>query len=226
MSEIVTAKNRVSLQAALGALPIFPLGQVALFPNALLPLHIFEPRYQAMLKDVLETHGALAIAHVEDPADVDALGNPKISSIAGAGVIVEHELLPGGSRQHRFARRRSRGFERAAVRFSVSSRAWPQVIADSTNQSVASSTSARRCSGAATAFASAVRRHDASFTFQMPPTSTAPRSPTPARIICWSTLPHVSTFSSESDVAERVRFVTSELVVQKRDVVRCSRAEF
>ncbi|MEO8875983.1 MAG: LON peptidase substrate-binding domain-containing protein, partial [Polyangiaceae bacterium] len=89
-------KNRVSLQAALDALPVFPLGQVVLFPNALLPLHIFEPRYQAMLKDCLATNGALAIGHVEDPADLDGLGHPKISAIAGAGCIVEHESLPGG----------------------------------------------------------------------------------------------------------------------------------
>ena len=34
---------------ALGNLPVFPLPQAVLFPRALLPLHIFEPRYRAML---------------------------------------------------------------------------------------------------------------------------------------------------------------------------------
>ena len=33
-------------------LPLFPLG-VVLFPGALLPLHIFEPRYRRLLEDVL-----------------------------------------------------------------------------------------------------------------------------------------------------------------------------
>lgn len=34
-------------------LPLFPLG-VVLFPGALLPLHIFEPRYRRLLEDVAE----------------------------------------------------------------------------------------------------------------------------------------------------------------------------
>lgn len=34
-------------------LPMFPLGTV-LFPHMVLPLHIFEPRYQALIHDVLE----------------------------------------------------------------------------------------------------------------------------------------------------------------------------
>ncbi len=33
-------------------LPMFPLGTV-LFPHMVLPLHVFEPRYQALLEDVL-----------------------------------------------------------------------------------------------------------------------------------------------------------------------------
>ncbi|MBO0859558.1 MAG: LON peptidase substrate-binding domain-containing protein, partial [Chloracidobacterium sp.] len=34
-------------------IPIFPLPLVQ-FPNAITPLHIFEPRYRKMLKDVME----------------------------------------------------------------------------------------------------------------------------------------------------------------------------
>ena len=34
---------------------IFPLGEVVLFPDTLLPLHIFEPRYRMMLRTVLES---------------------------------------------------------------------------------------------------------------------------------------------------------------------------
>ena len=36
-------------------IPIFPLPNVVLFPSALLPLHIFEPRYRAMVADALES---------------------------------------------------------------------------------------------------------------------------------------------------------------------------
>src|SRR5438045_9337066 len=35
-------------------IPIFPLPNVVLFPNVLLPLHIFEPRYRAMVADALK----------------------------------------------------------------------------------------------------------------------------------------------------------------------------
>src|SRR5579883_1951111 len=58
------ATKGADLEAALAELPIFPLPHVVLFPRALLPLHVFEPRYRAMLKDALETHRAIAMAMV------------------------------------------------------------------------------------------------------------------------------------------------------------------
>jgi len=43
-------------------LAVMTLPQVAFFPQALLPLHIFEPRYRLMLKEVLATHRLFAVA--------------------------------------------------------------------------------------------------------------------------------------------------------------------
>ena len=37
------------------ALPIFPLPKAVLLPGTRLPLHIFEPRYLAMVEDCLKT---------------------------------------------------------------------------------------------------------------------------------------------------------------------------
>src|SRR5258706_13477138 len=34
-------------------IPLFPLPNVVLFPGMALPLHIFEPRYRAMVRDAL-----------------------------------------------------------------------------------------------------------------------------------------------------------------------------
>ena len=34
-------------------IPIFPLPNAVLFPNVFMPLHIFEPRYRAMVSDAL-----------------------------------------------------------------------------------------------------------------------------------------------------------------------------
>jgi ATP-dependent Lon protease len=40
---------------AVRELPLFPLPDVVLFPQEVLPLHIFEPRYRMLLRTVLET---------------------------------------------------------------------------------------------------------------------------------------------------------------------------
>ena len=44
------------------AIPIFPL-PVVQFPNAITPLHIFEPRYRKMLKDVMEKDKTFGIIY-------------------------------------------------------------------------------------------------------------------------------------------------------------------
>jgi len=46
--------------------PLFPLPNVTLFPNVMLPLHIFEPRYRCMVEDVLHSDRVLAIASLKD----------------------------------------------------------------------------------------------------------------------------------------------------------------
>jgi ATP-dependent Lon protease len=82
-----------SLERALAAIPVFPLPRLVLFPGALLPLHIFEPRYRAMLADSLATHRCIAMALVEDPGAAEP---PAFARVAGAGIIVEHQPLPDG----------------------------------------------------------------------------------------------------------------------------------
>lgn len=47
---------------------------VTLFPHALLPLYIFEPRYRKMLADCLSGHRMFAIAHADDDGGVAAIG--------------------------------------------------------------------------------------------------------------------------------------------------------
>jgi ATP-dependent Lon protease len=92
------------LAPALEALPIFPLPQTVLFPSALLPLHVFEPRYRAMVKDCLATHKAMAVALIRDSAEREeavAAGTagrrqPAIETIAGLGVIIDHVELADG----------------------------------------------------------------------------------------------------------------------------------
>lgn len=47
-------------------LPVMTLPNVALFPQALMPLHIFEPRYRQMLKDVLASNRLFAVAGLNE----------------------------------------------------------------------------------------------------------------------------------------------------------------
>jgi hypothetical protein len=60
--------------------PIFPLAGALLFPRAQLPLHIFEPRYRAMVRDALAGDRLIAMVqpkgHGEPPAlfDIGCLG--------------------------------------------------------------------------------------------------------------------------------------------------------
>lgn len=42
--------------------PVFPLPDTVLFPYTVLPLHVFEPRYRAMVRDARENDGMIAIA--------------------------------------------------------------------------------------------------------------------------------------------------------------------
>lgn len=44
--------------------PVMPLSGVLLFPNALLPLHIFEPRFREMLKHALDDGRMMCVALV------------------------------------------------------------------------------------------------------------------------------------------------------------------
>jgi len=74
-------------------LPVFPLPATVLFPGTALPLHIFEPRYAAMVEDAMADDGALGIVMLRDEADPMAPQAP-IHRVACAGRIVHCERLP------------------------------------------------------------------------------------------------------------------------------------
>ena len=93
-----------------------------LFPGALLPLHVFEPRYRAMVKDCLETHKAMAIALIRETGERDPHGHPAIEAVAGVGVIIDHAELPDGRYNILLQGRARVPLDRAPVRPSVPAR--------------------------------------------------------------------------------------------------------
>lgn len=77
--------------------PVFPLQACALLPHATIPLHIFEPRYRAMVNDALESHGLIAMATFEgDRWQSEYQGSPPIRPILCVGYIVQHRRLADG----------------------------------------------------------------------------------------------------------------------------------
>ena len=66
-------------------LPLFPLPRTVLFPRTFLPLHIFEPRYRDMTKDILGTHHHLLMALAMNLEQIDPL--PETSGFHPVGTL-------------------------------------------------------------------------------------------------------------------------------------------
>lgn len=75
-------------------LPLFPLPRLVLLPTQLLPLHVFEPRYRALVEHCLATDRLLGLATLRDGTEHDAV--PAIHDLVGIGRIVRHQSLPDG----------------------------------------------------------------------------------------------------------------------------------
>ena len=76
--------------------PLFPLGDVVLFPGVRVPLHIFEPRYQQMMQAALDGDRVIGMVAVRPDHAEDMAGDPAVFPIGCAGVIERHEHLPDG----------------------------------------------------------------------------------------------------------------------------------
>ncbi len=78
------------------AIPIFPLEVTMLFPGVSRPLHIFEPRYRAMVADALKGDRIIGMTTLKPGFEANYAGRPPIYEIGCAGVITDVEELPGG----------------------------------------------------------------------------------------------------------------------------------
>jgi len=78
------------------SLPIFPLPDLTFFPHTLLPLHIFEARYRAMITDCMGRDRQLAVVGLKPGYEAIYDGRPPVYPIAGAGIIVRCERMATG----------------------------------------------------------------------------------------------------------------------------------
>jgi Lon protease-like protein len=74
-------------------LPMFPLSAVV-FPHASMPLHVFEPRYRAMLRDCLAADGRFGIVLIERGSEVG--GGDQRSRLGTRCVVTQAVELPDG----------------------------------------------------------------------------------------------------------------------------------
>jgi ATP-dependent Lon protease len=199
------------LAPALTALPLFPLPTL-LFPGALLPLHVFEPRYRAMVRDVLDTHRALAVVLITGPDELDEHGHPRIAKVAGAGIIVDHLELPSG-RFNILVRGRARVSLEELPFVDKPYRQAQATVLPTPPGEVAPSDVAALVS-AANAFATRVREREPRFDFPLPKDA-------PASAIADLCAHHLvldpkerQTILETLDVGERVRLVAAALALQ------------
>ena len=77
-------------------LPLFPLPNVVLFPNVFLPLHIFEPRYRAMVADAIAGDRMIGMVLLRPGWEHDTEGSPLVFDVGCSGVITHVEQLADG----------------------------------------------------------------------------------------------------------------------------------
>lgn len=78
------------------ALPIFPLPDLTFFPRTMLPLHIFEARYRAMVTDCLARDKRLAVVGLKPGYEATYDGKPPVYEVTGVGRIVQWERFATG----------------------------------------------------------------------------------------------------------------------------------
>src|SRR5437763_1241940 len=73
--------------------PLFPLAGAILFPRSQLPLHIFEPRYRAMVREAIDGSGRIGMIQ---PHRLDDDNQAPLYAVGCVGDIVGIEELDDG----------------------------------------------------------------------------------------------------------------------------------
>ncbi len=80
-----------------GVVRLFPLPNLVMFPHAVLPLHIFEPRYRQMTEHSLASDRLITMIQISPPpADRPWTEPVPLEPVGCLGRIIQHERLPDG----------------------------------------------------------------------------------------------------------------------------------
>ncbi len=80
-------------------LPIFPLPELVLFPDVVIPLHIFEPRYQRLISDLLkkqEEFRLFALATYTGPRNNSEFDDAPVHYMGTMCKLIDHKELEDG----------------------------------------------------------------------------------------------------------------------------------
>src|SRR5215471_18460248 len=77
-------------------IPLFPLPNVVLFPQVMLPLHIFEPRYRQLTVDALAGDRLIGMVLLRPGWESDYEGRPALYQTGCLGRILAEQRLDDG----------------------------------------------------------------------------------------------------------------------------------
>src|SRR5207248_5828831 len=72
------------------------LPDVTFFPRTLLPLHVFESHYRAMVMDTLARDRRLCVVKLQPGYEATYAGRPAVHPVGGLGEVVSWERLANG----------------------------------------------------------------------------------------------------------------------------------
>jgi len=78
-----------------GVTRLFPLQGMVMFPHAVVPLHIFEPRYRQMTSDALASDRLITLIQ-PTPELIPTPRGPLLESVGCIGRIIQHERMDDG----------------------------------------------------------------------------------------------------------------------------------
>ena len=122
-----------------GRVRLFPLPELVVFPHAMQPLHIFEPRYCELLHDALNSDRLIAMATLTGGISVMAEDAPPIASSVCLGKIISHaeveddrhNILLVGIRRAKLVREIDAGRSFRIAEIDIAEDVYPPVGADS-----------------------------------------------------------------------------------------------